>query len=30
MQTVGSMFINKYAEGYPGQRYYGGNEVCGG
>src|SRR5690349_12450995 len=23
-----SCFTNKYAEGYPGKRYYGGTEVC--
>lgn len=26
MQAVGSIMTNKYSEGYPGQRYYGGNE----
>merc|ERR1719163_1915777 len=26
METVGSIMTNKYSEGYPGQRYYGGNE----
>ncbi|MFH0956673.1 MAG: serine hydroxymethyltransferase [Candidatus Aenigmatarchaeota archaeon] len=26
MQTMGSVFTNKYSEGYPGKRYYGGNE----
>lgn len=25
-EAVGSVFDNKYAEGYPGARYYGGNE----
>jgi len=24
MQSMGSHFTNKYAEGYPGKRYYGG------
>ncbi|EGC37884.1 serine hydroxymethyltransferase [Dictyostelium purpureum] len=27
MEAVGSCFTNKYAEGLPGARYYGGNEV---
>jgi glycine hydroxymethyltransferase len=27
MQAVGSALTNKYSEGYPGKRYYGGNEV---
>lgn len=26
LETVGSVMINKYSEGYPGARYYGGNE----
>jgi glycine hydroxymethyltransferase len=26
MQTMGSVLTNKYSEGYPGKRYYGGNE----
>jgi glycine hydroxymethyltransferase len=27
MQAMGTVFTNKYSEGYPGRRYYGGNEV---
>ncbi|XP_002740742.1 serine hydroxymethyltransferase, mitochondrial-like [Saccoglossus kowalevskii] len=27
LESVGSCLNNKYAEGYPGQRYYGGNET---
>jgi glycine hydroxymethyltransferase len=26
MQAMGSVFTNKYSEGYPGKRYYGGQE----
>ena len=26
MEAQGSVFTNKYAEGYPGRRYYGGCE----
>ncbi len=25
MEAVGSVLTNKYSEGYPGRRYYGGN-----
>ncbi len=28
MEAVGSIFTNKYAEGYPGRRYYGGCEYA--
>jgi glycine hydroxymethyltransferase len=27
LQATGSVLTNKYSEGYPGKRYYGGNEV---
>ena len=27
MEAVGSVLTNKYSEGYPGKRYYGGNAV---
>src|SRR3989344_3793947 len=26
LEALGSLFTNKYSEGYPGRRYYGGNE----
>lgn len=28
MEILGTPLINKYSEGYPGRRYYPGNEVC--
>ncbi len=28
LEAAGSMFTNKYAEGYPGRRYYGGCQHC--
>ena len=27
LQAIGSVFTNKYSEGYPAKRYYGGNEI---
>ena len=27
LEALGSIFTNKYSEGYPGKRYYGGNEI---
>ncbi|RJQ25816.1 serine hydroxymethyltransferase [Candidatus Parcubacteria bacterium] len=27
LETMGSVLTNKYSEGYPGKRYYGGNEI---
>ncbi len=27
LEAMGSIFTNKYSEGYPGKRYYGGNEI---
>ncbi len=27
MKATGSVFTNKYSEGYPGRRYYGGNQI---
>src|SRR4051812_25705826 len=27
IRAMGSVLTNKYSEGYPGKRYYGGNEV---
>src|SRR5258706_13433783 len=29
LEAAGSVFTNKYAEGYPGRRYYGGCEDVG-
>src|ERR1700758_4711838 len=28
LEAMGSIFTNKYAEGYPGRRYYGGSEFA--
>ena len=30
MEAQGTILTNKYAEGYPGKRYYGGCEFVGG
>jgi len=27
LEAMGSVLTNKYSEGYPGKRYYGGNSV---
>ena len=27
LSATGSVFTNKYSEGYPGRRYYGGNQI---
>lgn len=27
LETMGTVLTNKYSEGYPGKRYYGGNEI---
>ena len=27
LKALGSKLTNKYSEGYPGRRYYGGNEI---
>jgi glycine hydroxymethyltransferase len=27
LEAMGSVFTNKYSEGYPGHRYYGGNQI---
>ena len=27
LEATGTVLTNKYSEGYPGKRYYGGNEV---
>src|SRR3990170_2480826 len=27
IRAMGSVLTNKYSEGYPGKRYYGGNEI---
>src|SRR5277367_6860746 len=27
LEAMGSILTNKYSEGYPGKRYYGGNEI---
>src|SRR3989344_4659592 len=28
LKALGTPLVNKYSEGYPGRRYYGGNEFC--
>ena len=27
LEAMGSVLTNKYSEGYPGHRYYGGNQI---